>query len=108
MWYPVTAGHCWATHGLVDPITGEGIYFAFRSAELLAETFDRPGAYSEAVANEIGRELTRASRMYKRFYGGHFLGGDFPRRMIQLSKRSLHRAPGAVELDFRKSVLRRI
>jgi hypothetical protein len=26
--------------------------------------------------------------MYKRFYGGHFLGGDFPRRMIQMAKRS--------------------
>jgi len=88
----VVSGDRWAllgdAAGLVDPITGEGIYFAFRSAELLAETFDRPGAYSEAVANEIGRELTRASKMYKRFYGGHFLGGDFPRRMIQLSKRS--------------------
>jgi len=74
--------------GLVDPITGEGIYSAFRSAQLLAETFDRPGAYSQAIANDIGRELARASGMYKTFYRGHFLGGDFRRRTIQLARRS--------------------
>jgi len=88
----VISGNRWAlvgdAAGLVDPITGEGIYFAFRSAELLAENFDRPGAYSEAIGKEIGRELARASKMYRRFYGGHFLGGDFPRRMVQLAKRS--------------------
>ena len=88
----VISGERWAlvgdAAGLVDPITGEGIYFAFRSAELLAENIDRPGAYSEAITKEIGRELARASRMYRRFYGGHFLGGDFPRRMVQLAKRS--------------------
>jgi len=88
----VISGDRWAlvgdAAGLVDPITGEGIYFAFRSAELLAETIDRPGAYSEAIAKEIGRELARASKMYRRFYGGHFMGGDFPRRMVQLAKRS--------------------
>jgi len=74
--------------GLVDPITGEGIYSAFRSAQLLAETIDRPGAYSQAIANDIGRELSRASGMYKTFYRGHFLGGDFRRRTIQLARRS--------------------
>ncbi len=88
----VISGNRWAlvgdAAGLVDPITGEGIYFAFRSAELLAENIERPGAYSEAIGKEIGRELTRASKMYRRFYGGHFLGGDFPRRMVQLAKRS--------------------
>jgi flavin-dependent dehydrogenase len=74
--------------GLVDPITGEGIYSAFRSAQILAETIDRPGAYSQAIANDIGRELSRASGMYKTFYRGHFLGGDFRKRTIQLARRS--------------------
>jgi flavin-dependent dehydrogenase len=74
--------------GLVDPITGEGIYSAFRSAQILAETIDRPGAYSQAVAKDIGSELSRASGMYKTFYRGRFLGGDFRRRTIQLARRS--------------------
>lgn len=88
----VVAGDRWAlvgdAAGLVDPITGEGIYFAFRSAEILAETIDRPGQYSKTVLHEIGRELARASRMYGKFYNGRFLGGDFRKRTIQLAKRS--------------------
>src|SRR5205823_11638027 len=59
-----------------------------RSAEILAETIDRPGTYSKAVASEIGRELTLASKMYKYFYTGHFLGGDFRRRTVQIAHRS--------------------
>ena len=42
----VIAGDRWAlvgdAAGLTDPITGEGIYFAFRSAEILAETSIAP------------------------------------------------------------------
>jgi len=86
------SGNRWAlvgdAAGLVDAITGEGIYFAFRSAEILAETIEQPGAYSKAIANDIGRELVRASRMYKTFYNGHFLGGDFRKRTIQMARRS--------------------
>lgn len=74
--------------GLVDPITGEGIYFAFRSAEILAETIDRPDEYSKIVWNEIGRELAWASRMYGRFYKGRVLGGDVRERTIQMARRS--------------------
>jgi geranylgeranyl reductase family protein len=74
--------------GLVDPITGEGIYSAFRSAQVLSETIHRPGAYARAIADDISRELSRASGMYKTFHSGHFLGGDFRRRTIQLAKRS--------------------
>lgn len=88
----VVAGEGWAlvgdAAGLVDPITGEGIYFAFRSAEILAETIDSPGMYAKKVSHEIGRELARASRMYGKFYGGRFLGGDFRKRTIQLARRS--------------------
>lgn len=88
----VVAGNRWAlvgdAAGLVDPITGEGIYFAFRSAEILANTIDRPADYSKVVMDEIGRELARASRMYPRFYNGRFLGGDFRKRTIQLASHS--------------------
>jgi flavin-dependent dehydrogenase len=85
-------GNQWAlvgdAAGLVDPITGEGIYFAFRSAEILAESIDTPHRYQEAIWNEIGRELAYAARIYPRFYRGRFLGGDFRRRTIQLARRS--------------------
>jgi geranylgeranyl reductase family protein len=86
------SGERWAlvgdAAGLVDPITGEGIYYAFRSAQILAETIDNPQQYASKVGTEIGRELQRASRMYKRFYRGRFLGGDFKKRTVQLSRRS--------------------
>lgn len=79
------AGDGWAlvgdAAGLVDPITGEGIYYALRSARLLSERF--PGAYAESVREECFSELSRASGMYRRFYGGRFLGADFRDRMVQ-------------------------
>jgi geranylgeranyl reductase family protein len=74
--------------GLADPITGEGIYFAFRSAQILADSIEDPAQYAAKVWAEIGRELARASHMYKRFYRGRFLAGDFKKRTIQLSARS--------------------
>jgi flavin-dependent dehydrogenase len=86
------AGERWAlvgdAAGLADPITGEGIYYAFKSAEILAETIEKPGQYASRIESEIGRELARAARMYRRFYQGRFLGGDFRKRTIQFSKRS--------------------
>lgn len=74
--------------GFVDPITGEGIYYAFKSAEMLAETIERPDQYAAKVRTEIGRELQRAASMYRRFYRGRFFGGDFKKRTVQLSQRS--------------------
>jgi flavin-dependent dehydrogenase len=74
--------------GLVDPITGEGIYYAFKSAEILAETLDRRDLYQSKIQMEIGRELQRSARMYKRFYRGRFLGADFKKRTVQLAQRS--------------------
>src|SRR5215831_13803644 len=74
--------------GLVDPITGEGIYYAFKSAEILAETLDRRDLYQSKIQMEIGRELQRSARMYNRFYRGRFLGADFKKRTVQLAQRS--------------------
>jgi geranylgeranyl reductase family protein len=86
------AGDRWAlvgdAAGLADPITGEGIYFALKSAEILAQTIESPQQYAAKVWSEIGIELERASRMYKRFYTGRFLGGDFKKRTVQLSQHS--------------------
>ncbi len=74
--------------GLADPITAEGIRYAFASAQILAENLERPGHYAAKVWQEIGRDLARGSRMYSRFYGGRFMAGDFKKRMVQLSGRS--------------------
>jgi flavin-dependent dehydrogenase len=72
----------------VDPITGEGIYYAFKSAEILSETLDRPDLYQSKIQMSIGSELQRSARMYKRFYRGRFLGADFKKRTVQLAQRS--------------------
>ena len=74
--------------GLVDPITGEGIYYALRSAEMLAEAFPDPERYRMAVERELVPELARASAIYRRFYRGRFLGGSFRERMVQVARRS--------------------
>jgi geranylgeranyl reductase family protein len=74
--------------GLVDPITGEGIYYALKSAQILAETFDNLEGYRQKVDFEIGRELVRAARFYRRFYRGRFFGADFKKRTVQLAQRS--------------------
>jgi flavin-dependent dehydrogenase len=86
------SGERWAlvgdAAGLADPITGEGIYFAFKSAEILAGTIERLEQYPAKVWSEMGHELARAAHMYKRFYRGRFLAGDFKKRTVQLSRRS--------------------
>ena len=73
--------------GLVDPITGEGLYYALRSAELLANalTANAPGRYSDSVRREILPELQLAARYAHRFYGGTFLGGAVLDRMVQFT-----------------------
>lgn len=86
------AGEHWAligdAAGFADAITGEGIYYAFKSAEILAENIERPDQYATRASSEIGRELARGAHMYGRFYRGRFLGGDFRKRTVQLSRRS--------------------
>ena len=47
--------------GLADPLTGEGIYHALRSARLLAEAFllDQPESYTAAVRRTLVPELDK-------------------------------------------------
>jgi flavin-dependent dehydrogenase len=73
--------------GFADPVTGEGIYYALRSAELFAETFlaGRPASYGERCRADFVRELRRASEMRERFYG-EFFGAPFTSRMIDLAR----------------------
>jgi geranylgeranyl reductase family protein len=85
------AGEGWAllgdAAGFADPVTGEGIYYALRSAELFAESFleGKPLDYERRWREDFGRELRRASEMRSRFYG-NFLGAPFTERMIELGR----------------------
>jgi len=89
----VTTGPDWAligdAAGFVDPITGEGIYYAIRSGELFARTIAGGGdtaEYARAWRADFGEDLAAASRYYNRFYRGRFLGGTFVDRAIQFSR----------------------
>ena len=76
--------------GLVDPVTGEGIYYAMRSGELLAGALleDCPQIYPERVRNDFGRGLALAARLTRMFYRGEFLGGGVTTRMIEFGTHS--------------------
>jgi flavin-dependent dehydrogenase len=82
-------GEGWAmvgdTAGLVDPITGEGIYYAFRSAELAADALlaGRQQAYRTLLAQDLLPELAAAARYADKFYRGTFLGQPVLERMVQ-------------------------
>jgi geranylgeranyl reductase family protein len=73
--------------GFADPVTGEGIYYALRSAELFADTFLKgtPEDYESLWRKDFGAELKRASEMRRRFYG-NFWGAPFTDRMIDFAR----------------------
>jgi geranylgeranyl diphosphate/geranylgeranyl-bacteriochlorophyllide a reductase len=84
------AGDRWALVGdagaLADPITGEGIYYALRSARVLAETLrahGSPARYPQAALQDFGGDLLKAAAIRDRFYAP-----GFARRMIDFSARS--------------------
>jgi flavin-dependent dehydrogenase len=76
--------------GFVDAITGEGLYYALRSAELLSQALlaGAPESYPALVKHDFLPELERASRIADRFYSGDWLGGAVLERMVQLTARS--------------------
>jgi geranylgeranyl reductase family protein len=73
--------------GFADPVTGEGIYYALRSAELFAHAYlnGKPEQYEKLWRKDFGGELKRASQMRRRFYG-NFWGAPFTERMIGFAK----------------------
>jgi geranylgeranyl reductase family protein len=73
--------------GFADPVTGEGIYYALRSAELFAEAYlsGSPLDYEKLWRADFGRELQRASQMRRKFYG-NFWGAPFTERMIEFAR----------------------
>jgi geranylgeranyl reductase family protein len=73
--------------GFADPVTGEGIYYALRSAELFAKAYlaGEPLTYEQRWRKDFGAELKRASQMRQRFYG-NFWGAPFTDRMIEFAR----------------------
>jgi geranylgeranyl reductase family protein len=73
--------------GFADPVTGEGIYYALRSAELFADAYlkGKPESYEQLWRTDFGGELKRASEMRRRFYG-NFWGAPFTDRMIEFAR----------------------
>src|SRR6266481_6721975 len=80
--------------GLVDPITGEGLYYAIRSADLaakalLSEIGDLAGqAYRRMLRHDFAGDLEFGSRLAKRVFFGRFLYGSVPARMVQFTRSS--------------------
>jgi flavin-dependent dehydrogenase len=76
--------------GLVDPITGEGLYYALRSAELCASALlaGRPAEYRAMLAEELLPELKLAASLSQRFYRGQIFGDSVLERMVALAAQS--------------------
>lgn len=76
--------------GFVDAITGEGLFYALRSAELLACAIldGEPESYADLIRHDLLVELELAAHIADRFYAGEWLGGSVIERMIDLTDRS--------------------
>jgi flavin-dependent dehydrogenase len=83
-------GRNWAMAGdaaaCVDPITGEGLYYALRSGDLLAQSLieGKPEAYPERLRSAFAADLEFAASIAKKLFRGNFLGGAITTRMVQL------------------------
>ena len=80
--------------GLVDPITGEGLYYAMRSAHLAADSIltdpaEATGAaYRKILRKDFLADLEFGSRLASRVFHGSFLFGSVTSRMIQFTRLS--------------------
>lgn len=91
--------------GFADPITGEGIYYALKSADLLADAIIeglnvRPAPvltsaspydsvcqrYEALWRDSFGHELRNASYRLHQFYRGRFFGMRFPDAVVRLAR----------------------
>ncbi len=88
------AGHGWMAvgdaGGLVDPITGEGLFYAIRSGDLASRAIigEKPEAYRQAVSHEFAADLEFAAMLAKRVFLGRFLFRSVPQRMVHFMQKS--------------------
>ncbi|HWQ55074.1 MAG TPA: NAD(P)/FAD-dependent oxidoreductase [Bryobacteraceae bacterium] len=84
--------------GLVDPVTGEGLYYAIRSADLAATALlssgealgERSQHYRRLLGEDFIPDLELASRLASRFFRGRFLFGSVTGRLVEITARSPH------------------
>lgn len=87
-------GDSWAmigdAAGYVDPITGEGLYYALRSADMLAQALlaGRPERYLDMIHQDFVPELIEGAHYAERFYHGSFLGEHVLERVVQFAEES--------------------
>ncbi len=87
-------GKNWAMAGdaaaCVDPLTGEGLYYALRSGDLLAQALmeGQPQAYPERLRAAFSADLEFAANIARKIFRGNFLGEAVTTRMVQLLKHS--------------------
>ena len=82
--------------GLVDPITGEGLYYAMRSGDLASRVViddahgiaEKAAAYRSMLAREFALDLEFAATLAKRVFLGSFLCSSVPARMVQYIRSS--------------------
>ncbi len=76
--------------GFVDPITGEGLYYALRSAELLSQALlaGRPENYPELVRRDFLHELELAVSLEHWFFTGRVVGRPVTECLVQLLAQS--------------------
>jgi geranylgeranyl reductase family protein len=82
--------------GLVDPITGEGLYYAMRSGDLASSIVvddahsvaEKAAAYRAMIAREFTLDLEFAAMLAKRVFLGKFMFSTVPARMIHFMRRS--------------------
>lgn len=82
--------------GLVDPITGEGLYYAMRSADLAVRALlsevsslaEKMNQYRRLLRRDFTADLEFGSRLARRVFLGRFLLASVPARMVQFTRRS--------------------
>ena len=82
--------------GLVDPITGEGLYYAMRSGDLASQVLlneshslaEKAQAYCAMLRRDFAADLEFGSTLAKRVFLGRFLCRTVPARMVDFIRRS--------------------
>lgn len=82
--------------GLVDPITGEGLYYAMRSGDLASQVLvssehpleAKAQAYRNIIHRDFMADLEFGAMLAKRVFLGRFLFSTVPVRMVQFIRKS--------------------
>ena len=87
-------GKNWAMAGdaaaCVDPVTGEGLFYALKSGDLLAQALieGQPESYPEQLRSAFSADLELAAGLARKLFRGNFLGAAITTRMVQMLNRS--------------------